>query len=83
MPEPAESRSMEEATTWKRLVSVDRDPKNRSYINSDASIRNLFNNELLAGLLKLDKILKIQTDGKPIHLLQIRSKQHLMLPIST
>ena len=63
MPEPEESRSGEEPMTPHRLVSVDRDPKNRSYINSDASIHNLFNNELLAGLMKLDRVLKIQTGG--------------------
>ena len=37
--------------TPQRLASVDGDPKNRLYINNGASIRNLFNKELLAGLV--------------------------------
>ena len=63
-------------------VSVDRDPKNRSYTNSGVSIRNLSNKELLAGLVKLDRALNIQTGGVLIHLLQIRSQQHLTFPMS-
>jgi len=51
IPEPKESRSGEEAMTPRHLVSVDRDPKNRSYINGSASIHNLFNKELLAGIV--------------------------------
>ena len=61
---------------------MDGDPKNRSYINRGASISNLFNKKLLAGLVKLNRILKIQTGDEPIHLPQIRSQQHLILPTS-
>mmetsp|Transcript_23578 Transcript_23578/g.25110 ORF Transcript_23578/g.25110 Transcript_23578/m.25110 type:complete len:86 (-) Transcript_23578:85-342(-) len=83
MPEPAESSSGEEDMTPQRLVSGDGDPKNLSYIDSGASIHSLFNKELFAGLVNFDRILKIQTGGELIHLLQIRSQQHLMLPMST
>ena len=38
IPEPEESRSGEEAMTSQYLVSVGGDPKNRSYIDSGASI---------------------------------------------
>ena len=72
MLEPTESKSGEEATP-QRLVSVDGDPKNHPYINNSVSIRNRFNKELLAGLVKLDSALKIQISGEPIHLLQIKS----------
>ena len=69
--------------TRQRLVIIDGDPKNCSYIDSGASISNLFNKELLSGLMEVDTTFKIQMGGEPIHLLQIRSQQHLMLPIST
>ena len=70
IPEPEESRSGEEAMTPQRLDNVDGDPKNRSSINSVASIHSLFDKDLLAGLMKLDKALKIEISGKPIHLSQ-------------
>ena len=38
IPEPEESRSGKEAMTPQRLASVDGDPKNRSYIDSSASL---------------------------------------------
>ena len=69
MPEPKESRcwdesaeprSLEKALTRQRLVSVDGDPKNRSYINSSASISNLYNKEPLVGLVKLDRVLRLK-----------------------
>ena len=85
--EPEESRNGEEAMISQCLVSVDGDPKNYSYINNGASIHNLFNKELFAGLVKLDRALKIQTGGKPIPLSQTRSLhqslQHLLFPMST
>ena len=68
MPELAESRSGDEVMTPQRLVSVDGDPKNRSYIDRAASIHNFFDKELLVDLVNLDRALKIQTGGKPIHL---------------
>ena len=87
----AEARSGEETMTRQSLFSVGRDPKNRSYINIGASIRNLFNKELLVELVKLNRALKIQTSGEPIYLLQIRSQtrslfqalQHLLFLINT
>ena len=59
MPEPEESKGGEEAITPQRLVSVDGGPKNHSYIDSSISIPNIFNKELLAGLVKLNRVLKI------------------------
>ena len=47
----------------------------------------LFNKELLAGIVNLDRALKIHAGGKLIHLSQIRSLhqalQHILLPVST
>ena len=65
------------------LASVGGVPKNSSYINSGASIHNISNTEVLVGLVKLNRTLKIQTGGEPIRLLQIRPQQLLMLPMST
>ena len=72
MPVPAWSRSREEAMIPKHLVKMDKDPKKHSYINSSTSIRNIFNKELLVGLVKFNRALKIQTGGELIQLLQIR-----------
>ena len=69
--------------TQQYLFSMNRALKSRSYIDSGTSISNLFNKGLLTGLVKLDRTLKIQNGDEPIHILQIRSQQHLMLPIST
>ena len=87
MPEPETSSTGEEAMTPQRLANVGGDLKNRSYINSGASIHNLFTEELLVGMVKLDRVLNIRTGAKPIHLSRTRSLhqalQHLPLPIST
>ena len=56
--------------------------KEPPYIDSGTSINNLFNKELLIGLLKLNRTLKVQTSDEPIYLLEIRSQQYLMLPTS-
>ena len=72
-PEPKESRSGKDASTPQRLVSVARHPKNRLYIDSGASLHTIFNRELVGGLIKLDRVIKIQAGGKPIYLSQIGS----------
>ena len=69
--------------TQQRLFIVNGDPKNCLYINSGTSTSNLSNKELLIGLIKLDRTLKIQSGDEPIHILTIRSLHHLILPIST
>ena len=69
--EPEESRSGDDASTPQRLASVAGHLKNRLYINSGASIHILFNKELLGDIVDLDKSVKIQAGGKPIHLSQI------------
>ena len=68
MPDLEELRSGEEASTPQRLASVAGHPKNCLYIDSGASIHILFNRELLGGLMKLDRTLKIQGGDKRIHL---------------
>ena len=78
-----ESRSGEKTMTQQRLSSMDGDLKNRSYINNGASINNSYFKELLTKIMKPDMTLKIQNSGEPIHKLQIRSQQHLMIPNST
>ena len=87
VPEPEESRSGDDSSTPQRLASVAGHPKNRLYMDSGASIHILFNKELLGGIVNLDKSIKIQADGKPIHLSQIGSLhqalRHLPLPVST
>ena len=69
--------------TRQRLVSVDWDPKNRSYIDSSGTISNLSNKELLTELVELDRTPKIQTGDEPISLLQTRSQQYLRPQTST
>ena len=85
-PEPVESRSGEDASTPQRLVSVAGHPKNHLFIDSGASLHIIFNRELLGGLIKLDRAIKIQAGGKPIHLSQIGSLhkvlRQLPLPVS-
>ena len=82
-----ESRSADEDSTPQHMTSVARHPKNRLYIDSGASLHILFNEELMEGLQSLDRPLKIQAGGKPIHLSQIGSLhqalRHLPLPVST
>ena len=73
IPEPEESRSGEDTSTPQRLVSVAKHPKNPLYIDSDASLHIIFNRELLGGLIKLDRAIKIQAGGKLIHLSKIGS----------
>ena len=68
VPEPEESRRGDDPLTPQRLASVAGHPKNRLYIDSGASIHILFNKELLGGIVDLDKSIKIQAGGKPIHL---------------
>ena len=68
-----ESMSMKEASTPQRMASVAEHPKNCIYIDSGTSIHILFNKELMGGLVNLNRPLKIQTGGKPIHMSQIGS----------
>ena len=86
-PEFEELRSGEDTSTPQRLVSVAGHPNNYLYINSSASIHNLFNQELLEGLLQLNRSIKIQASGKPIHLSKIgslhKALQHIPLPVSS
>ena len=86
VPEPEESRSADDASIPQRLASVAGHPKNCLYIDSGASIHILFNKELLGGIVDLNKSIKIQAGGKPIHLSQIGSLhqalRHLPLPVS-
>ena len=85
-PEPEKSRSGEESLMSQRLISVARHQKNRLYINSGASLHIIFNRELLGGLIKFNRPIKIQAGGKPIHLSQIgllhKALRHLPLPVS-
>ena len=85
-PEPEESRSGEDASTPQRLVSVAGHPKNCLFIDSSGSLQIVFNNELLGGLIKLNRAVMILVGGKPIHLSQIGSLhkvlRHLLLPVS-
>ena len=53
------------------MTSVAGHPKNRLYIDSGASLHILFNKELMGGLQDLDRPLKIQAGGKPIHMSQV------------
>ena len=73
VPKPEESRQGDDPSTPQRLGSVVGHLKNRLYIDSGASIHFLFNKELLGGIVNLDKSIKIQAGGKPIHLSQIGS----------
>ena len=67
-------------------MSVAGHPEYFLFINSSASLHIIFNRELLGGVIKLDRQIKIQAGDKPIHLLQIRSLhkalRHLPLPVS-
>ena len=65
--EPEESRSGEDTSTPQRLVSVAEHPKNRLFIDSGASLHIICNRELVGGLIKLNRAIKIQAGGKPIH----------------
>ena len=58
-PEPEESRSGEDASMSQRLVSLAGHPKNCLPIDSGASLHINFNRELLGGLIKLDRAIKI------------------------
>ena len=87
VPKGKELRRGDDPSTPQRLASVAGYPKNRLYIDSGASIHILFNRELLGGIVNLDKSIKIQAGGKPIHLSQIgslhKALRHLPLPVST
>ena len=69
--EPDESRRVDDPSTPQHLASVAEHPKNRLYIDSNTSIHIFFNKELLGGIVDLNKSIKIQAGGKPIHLSQI------------
>ena len=69
--------------TQQRLFSMDGNQTNHSYIDSSVSINNFYFKELLTRIVKPDRTLKIQNNDEPIYMLQIRSKQYLMLPINT
>ena len=85
-PEAEESRSGEDASTPQCLVSVAGHPKNRLFIDSSASLHIIFNRELLGGVIKIDRAIKIRAGGKLIHLSQINSLhkalRHLPLPVN-
>ena len=66
-PKLVELRSGEDTLTPQRLVSVAGHQKSHLYIDSGASIYMFFNQELLGGLMKLDRAIKIYAGGKPIH----------------
>ena len=72
--------------TPQRLVSMDGHQKNCLYIDNVAFLHIIFNRELVGGLIKLVRAIKIQAGGKPIHLSQIgslhKALQHLSLPVS-
>ena len=82
-----ELRSKDKDSTPQRMTSVAGHPKNRLYINNGESLHILFNKELMGGLQNLDRPLKIQAGGKPIHMSQVESLhhalQHLPLPATT
>ena len=87
VPEGKEPRRGDDPSTPQRLASVAGHLKNRLYIDSGASIHILFNKELLGGIVNVDKSIKIQAGGKPIHFSQIgslyKALRHLPLPVST
>ena len=87
IPKIEKLRSGKESLTPQRMASVTGHPKNRLYIDSVASIHILFNKELMGGLVNLNRPLKIQAGGKPIHMSQIGSLhqalRHLPLPVNT
>ena len=58
-PEPEESRSEEDPSTPQRLVNVAGHLKNRLYFDSGVSLHIIFNKELLGGLIKLNRAIKI------------------------
>ena len=68
LPEPEELRSVVDTLQLQQEVSVAGYSKNRLHIDSDPSIHILLNWELVGGLIQLDRVIKIQADGKPIHL---------------
>ena len=70
-PEPEESKSGEGASTPQRLVSVAGHLKNHVFIDSGASLHIIFNRELLGGLIKHNRAIKIQAMDKLNHLSQI------------
>ena len=73
-----ELRNEDKDSTSQRMTSVTGHPKNRFYIKSGASLHVLFNKELIGRLQNLDRPLKIQAGGKPIHMSQVGS-QHQAL----
>ena len=85
-PEPDESKSVDDASTPQRLVSVAGHLKNRLFIDIGASLHIIINRELLGGFIKVDRAIKIQAGGNPIHLSQIgslhKALRHLPLPVS-
>ena len=48
--------------------SVAGHPKNCLYIDSGTFVHIQFNQELLGGLIQLDRVIKIQAGGRPIYL---------------
>ena len=73
LPEPEVLRSVVDTLKPQQDVSVVGHPKNHLYIDSGESVHILFNRLLLGGLTQLDRVIKIQAGGKPIHLSQIGS----------
>ena len=67
MSEPEELSSMIDTLEPQQDVSVAGHPKNHLYMDSGASVHILFNQDLLGGLVQLDRVIEIQAGGKPIH----------------
>ena len=82
-----ELRSEYKDSTPQRMTNVAGHPKNSLYIDSGVSLHILFNKELMGGLHNLDRPLKIQADGKPIHMSQDGSLHQALrnpsLPVTT
>ena len=84
--EPEESRSGEDPSLSQHILIVTGHPKYCLFINISGSQHIIFNIELLGGFIKLNRPIKIQAGGKPIHLSQIgslhKALRHLLLPVS-
>ena len=61
------------------MTSVAGHPKNRLYIDSGVFLHILFNKELMGGLVDLNRPLKYQASGKPVHMSQIGSLHQTLL----
>ena len=86
IPDIQELRSVDNSSTPQRMASVAGHPKNRLYIDSDASLHILFNKKLMGELNDIEVPLKIQAGGKLFHIKQIgflhQVLRHLPLAVS-